>query len=216
MMRRDDLSASFIRRAVLLLIFSAVMALRRPDGSDIPLEELPPVKAFTRGETILADEIVIHPPDGRRAIRALVNARPIRRDGGDIVSVVATIQDITPLEEMKRQRTEFLRNVSHELRTPLSAIKGSTSTLLGSTYPLSPAETRQFLRVIDEQSDHMRRLINDLVDITQIEFGDAVGPSRTHGRGGVAAPSEGGARPICRWRPRRTGAGAESPKGDGR
>ena len=148
-----------------------VLTLSRSDGSDIPMEELPTVKALTRGETILANEVVIHPPDGRRAITALVNARPIRQDGGGIVSVVATIQDITPLEEMKRQRTEFLRNVSHELRTPLSAIKGSTSTLLSSTYPLDPAETRQFLRVIDEQSDHMRRLINNLVDMTQIEFG---------------------------------------------
>ena len=148
-----------------------VMALRRTDGSDIPLEDLPTVKALTRGETILADELVIHPPDGRRAITALVNARPIRKGNGDIVSVVATIQDITPLEEMKRQRTEFLHNLSHDLRTPLSAIKGSTSTLLSSTYPFEPTETRQFLRVIDEQSDHMRRLINNLVDMTQIEFG---------------------------------------------
>ena len=149
----------------------AVMALRRADGSDIPAEELPTMKALTHGETILADEVVIHPPDGREAITALVNARPIREDGGDVVSVVATIQDITPVEEMKKQRTKFLRNVSHELRTPLSAIKGSTSTLLSSTYPLSAAETRQFLRVIDEQSDQMRGLINNLVDMTQIESG---------------------------------------------
>ena len=147
-----------------------VMSLRRADGSDIPIDELPTMKALARGENILADEVVIHLPDGR-TITTLVNARPIRRDDGDIVSVVATIQDITPLEEMKRQRTEFLRKVSHELRTPLSAIKGSTSTLLGSTYPLDTSETRQFLRVIDEQSDHMRHLINNLVDITLIEAG---------------------------------------------
>ena len=135
------------------------------------MEELPVVKALRRGETVLADEVVMHPPDGRAAITALVNARPIRSDSGDVVSVVATIQDITSLEEMKRQRGEFLNDVSHKLRTPLAAIKGSTSTLLSSTYPLDPAETRQFLRVIDEQSDHMRHLINDLVDMTQIEAG---------------------------------------------
>ncbi len=148
-----------------------VMTLRRTDGSEIPVEELPTVKALTRGETILADEVVIHPPDGRGAITALVNARPIRQNSGDVVSVVATIQDVTPLENLKRQRAEFLHNVSNELRTPLSAIKGSTSTLLSSPYPLDPSETRQFVRVIDEQSDHMRHLINNLVDITQIEAG---------------------------------------------
>ena len=147
------------------------MPLRRTDGSDIPMEELPTVKAMTRGETVFADEVVIHPPDGRPPITTLVNARPIRGDGGGIVSVVATIQDVTGLEEIKRQRAEFLHNLSHELRTPLSAIQGSTSTLLDTSHPPDPDETRQFLRVIIEQADQMRQLINDLVDITQIESG---------------------------------------------
>ena len=147
-----------------------VMALRRADGSDIPVEELPPVKALARGETVVADKVVIHLPDGR-AITTLVNARPIRREDGDIMSVVATIQDVTQLEGIKRQREEFLSNVSHKLRTPLSTIKGSTTTLLSSNYPLDPGETRQFLRVIDEQADYMRHLINDLVDMTQMEIG---------------------------------------------
>ena len=157
-----------------------VMALRKADGSDIPVDELPTTKALARGETILADEVVIHPPGGRSPVTTLVNARPIRRGNGDIVSVVATIQDITPLEEIKRQRADFLNAVSHELRTPLTAIKGSSSTLLSSPYPVDPAETRQFLRVIDEQTDHMRDLINDLVDMTHIEAGTlSVSPEPT-------------------------------------
>ncbi len=147
-----------------------VMSLRRPDGSDIPVDQLPTTRASKHGESVLAEEVVIHLNDGR-TITTLVNARPIRRDGGGIASVVATIQDIGPLEEVKKQRAEFLSKVSHELRTPLTAIKGSASTLLNSPYPVDPAETRQFLRVIDEQTDLMRDLINDLVDITHIEAG---------------------------------------------
>ena len=147
-----------------------VMTLRRPDGSDIPVDELPTTKALRQGESVLAEEVVIHLQDGR-TINTLVNARPIRRDGGDIVSVVATIQDITRLEEMKRQRAEFMNSVSHDLRTPLTSIKGSASTLLNSAYPVNPIEHRQFLRVIDEQADRMRDLINDLIDITHIEAG---------------------------------------------
>ena len=147
-----------------------VIALRRLDGSDIPIDELPIMKVIRNGESVLADEIVINLPDGRK-ITTLVNARPVYGEDGNPVSVVATIQDISPLEEMKRQRAEFLGNVSHELRTPLTAIKGSTSTLLSSSYPPGPTETRQFLRVIDEQADQMHNLINDLVDVTQIEAG---------------------------------------------
>ena len=147
-----------------------LVSVRRADGRQIPVEDLPTTKALATGENVLADEVVIHTPEGR-AITALVNARPIRGEDGEIVSVVATMQDITPLEEMKRQRAEFLNNVSHELRTPLTAIKGSTATVLSAPHALNPAETRQFLRVIDEQAGRMHQLINDLVDITQIEAG---------------------------------------------
>ncbi len=156
-----------------------LMNLRTADGAGIPEDELPVTRALRRGESVLAQEVSINLPDGR-AITALVNARPIHKDSGEVLSVIATIQDITPLEEVKRQRVEFLNNVSHELRTPLSAIKGSASTLLNSAYPLDLPETRQFLRVIDEQSEHMRRLINELVDLTQIEAGDlTVNPEPT-------------------------------------
>ena len=147
-----------------------VMKLKTVDGRDIPLDELPTAKALRSGETVLADEVVIHLPNGR-VITTLVNARPIYRENGEAVSVVTTIQDVTPLEEMKRRRTEFLGMVSHELRTPLTAIKGSAASILGATYPPDPTETRQLLRIIDEQADHMRYLINDLVDMMQIESG---------------------------------------------
>ena len=147
-----------------------VIVPRRADGSDVSIDELPMSKALRLGASVPAEELVLHLPDGR-ALTTLMNARPIRRDSGEITSVVATIQDITSLEATKRQRIEFMNNVSHEVRTPLSAIKGSTSMLLGSAHPLSPVETRQYVRVIDEEADHMRRLINDLVDITQIESG---------------------------------------------
>ena len=147
-----------------------VVTLRTVDGRDIPPDELPTAKALRNGETVLADEIVIHLPDGR-AITTLVNARPIYETNGEIGSVVATIQDITPLEEMRRQRANFLTMVSHELRTPLATVKGSAATMLGSPLPLDPVETRQFLQIIDEQADNMRHLINDLVDMTHMEAG---------------------------------------------
>ena len=147
-----------------------VMSLRRVDGSDIPIDELPTMRVLRNGESVLADEVVIHLPDGRE-ITTLINARPVHGEDGDLVSVVATIQDITPLVDIKKQRIEFLVNVSRGLRTPLTAIKGSVATILNSPYPIEPAETREFLGVIDEQADHMRHLINDLVDMMQIEAG---------------------------------------------
>ena len=87
------------------------------------------------------------------------------------MSVVATVQDMTPLEDLQRLRAEFLGMVSHELRTPLTTIKGSAATLLTASPPLSPAEMGDFFRIIDEQADHMRSLISDLLDVTRIEAG---------------------------------------------
>ena len=156
-----------------------VMTLRTVDGRDIPPDELPTAKALRSGETVLAEEIVIHLPDGR-AVHTLVNARPIYGQGGDAVSVVTTMQDITPLEELKRQRSEFLGRVSQELRTPLTSIKGSAGTVLNSADAPNPTEVRHLLRIIDQQADHMRHLLNDLVDLTEIETGTlSVNPEPT-------------------------------------
>ena len=117
-----------------------------------------------------AEEIVVHLPDGE-AVTTLVNATPIYSEDGELMSVIATIQDITPLEEVARMRAEFLGMVSHELRTPLTSIKGSAATVRDSSFTLDPAETRQFFRIIEEQADHMRDLINNLLDLTRIETG---------------------------------------------
>ena len=91
---------------------------------------------------------------------------------GEVVSVVVTLQDMTPLEEMEQLRAEFLGMVSHELRTPLTSIKGSAATLTEAASDLDPAEMLQFFRIIGEQADHMRDLIGDLLDVARIETGE--------------------------------------------
>ena len=148
----------------------SVLTLRRPDGREIPPEELPTERAIRSRETIRAEEIVIDLPDGQ-AVTAIVSAVPILSEEGDVVSVVATLQDMTPVEELERQRAEFLGMVSHELRTPLTTIKGSTATVLGASSTFDPAEMRQFFKIIDEQADRMRNLINNLLDLTRIDAG---------------------------------------------
>ena len=69
-------------------------------------------------------------PDGRSVTTLLVNATPIHASDGTVESVVVTLQDLAPLQELERQRAEFLDMVSHELRAPLTSIKGSATTLM--------------------------------------------------------------------------------------
>ena len=148
-----------------------MLTFRRADGREISLEEFPLAQALSTGETVRAEEIVIEVPDGG-SVTTLVNATPIRSDEGEVVSVVVTLQDMTPLEEMERLRAEFLSMVSHELRTPLTSIKGSAATLTEAASDLDPAEMLQFFRIIGEQADHMRDLIGDLLDVARIETGE--------------------------------------------
>ena len=148
----------------------SVMTFRCVDGREILPDELPTARAMRTGETVRAEEMVIHLPDGQ-AITTVINATPVRSAEGKVVSVIATIQDMTPLEELQRLRPEFLAIVSHELRMPLTAIKGSAASALSSTSHFNPSEAYQFFRIIDEQADHMRILINDLLDVTRIEAG---------------------------------------------
>ena len=147
-----------------------VMTCRRGDGSEVPLPEFPLAQHMSSAETVRAEEITLTVPDGR-SVTTLVNATPIRSAAGAVESMVVTVQDLAPLEELEHQRAEFLSMVSHELRTPLSAIKGSATAVLGASRSPDQAETRQFFRVIDEQADQMLGLIGDLLDQGRIETG---------------------------------------------
>ena len=147
-----------------------MLTCRFADGSEVALAELPLVRALGNATTMRAEEIVISVPDGR-SVSALINVTPIGTEAGEIVSVVVTIQDLAPLEELDRLRAEFLGMVSHELRAPLAAIRGSASAVLGAAPALPQAEVRQYLRIIDAQADHMQGLIGNLLDAGRIEAG---------------------------------------------
>ena len=147
-----------------------VLSFRRADGSEVSLGEFSIDRLLQSGETMRAEEVVLSVPDGR-SVRTLVNATPIRTEDGAVASLVITVQDLAPLDEIERLRTEFLGLVSHELREPLAAIKGSATTLLEDSAALDPAEMREFHRIIAEQSNHMRGLISDLLDAGRIDSG---------------------------------------------
>ena len=147
-----------------------VITCRHADGREVSLAEFPLARQFEDAEELRAEEIELSVPDGR-SVRTLVNATPIRSDDGGVVSVVTSFQDLAPLDELGRQRAEFLEMVSHELRAPLISIKGSTTTALGASPAPHPAELLQIFRIIDGQADHMRGLIANLLDAGSIEAG---------------------------------------------
>ena len=156
-----------------------VMTFRRADGREIALGELPLAATLSGAETVRAEEIVLSVPDGR-SVTTLVNATPIHGEDGAVVSMVVTLQDLAPLQELERMRAEFLGLVSHELRAPLTSIKGSTAAVLGAGRVFGAVEMREFFRIIDGQADHMIGLVADLLDAGRIDAGTlSVAPEPT-------------------------------------
>ena len=146
----------------------STVTCRRADGRELTLAELPMAQRMASAETVRAEEITVSVPDGR-SVALLVNATPIRSDG-EVESMVVTLQDLAPLEELERLRAEFLSMVSHELRAPLTSVIGATTTLL-RVPGLDPAEMHELFRIIDEQAGYMRGLLADLLDQGRIETG---------------------------------------------
>ena len=147
-----------------------VMTCRFTDGREIVLDQFVLADAISCAKKIRTEEIILSTPDGRN-VTTLINATPICSENGSVESVVVTMQDLTPLEELDRMRTAFLSMVSHELRTPLAAIKGSTTTVLDTSQNFASVETQQFFRIIDEQANRMSRLIGDLLDVGRLDTG---------------------------------------------
>jgi signal transduction histidine kinase len=78
-------------------------------------------------------------------------------------------QELLSVDQMK---TNFLANVSHELRTPLTSIRSFSELLLGDDE--SPAVRKEFLHIINTESERLTRLVDDVLDISRIEAGHMI------------------------------------------
>ncbi len=151
--------------------FLKAVRVRRADGRELSSAQLSATKVLGSGELVRAEEITIEGPHGDR-VTALLNITPIMSDeDGAVASLVVTVQDMTFLQELEQQRSDFLGIVSHELRAPLAAIKGSAATVLGDSLALERSEMLQFFRIINQHADQMSGLVNDLMDVARIRTG---------------------------------------------
>ena len=73
------------------------------------------------------------------------------------------------LKELNEFRSSLLDTVSHELRTPLTSIQGYTSRLMRQDIVINEETKQKSLRIIKEQSEKLKRLIDDLLTIPDIE-----------------------------------------------
>jgi signal transduction histidine kinase len=80
----------------------------------------------------------------------------------------ALVQARNRAEESDRLKTAFIANISHEIRTPLNAIVGFTSVLPDID---DAAERKSLLDLIQENTQKLLRIVDDVVNISKIESG---------------------------------------------
>ncbi len=93
-----------------------------------------------------------------------LTARPLQGAGA-----VLALFDLTATRRLEAVRRDFVANVSHELKTPLTVIGGFAETLV--TDDLPPEQRAQFAEAIRANAERMRRIVDDLLDLSRIESG---------------------------------------------
>lgn len=82
------------------------------------------------------------------------------------------VHDVTARRKVDSLKAEFISTVSHELRTPLTSIKGALSIVLSGSAGQLDAKAQQLLSIAKNNADRLSRLVNDILDIDKLEFGN--------------------------------------------
>ena len=113
--------------------------------------------------------------EGQSTYIANISGHPYR-----LVGICLSIQEYKDIEntliEARKKAEEsdwlkmaFLANMSHEIRTPLNAIVGFSDVIASTYNELSDEERTDFVRLISINSEHLVRLIDDILDLSKIE-----------------------------------------------
>lgn len=103
-------------------------------------------------------------------LRKTLTVRASRIGGAERPGAMVVLHDVSELRRLENLRSEFVANVSHELKTPLASIKAFAETLrMGA---INDAENNLvFLARIEEQTDRLHDLIQDLLQLARVESG---------------------------------------------
>jgi len=110
-------------------------------------------------------------PNGQPPLPVGITYAPLISTEGSLLNTIATIRDITRFRQADELKSEFVSIVSHELKTPVALIKGYVSTLRRDDVQWDPEIMCESLQVIEEEADHLTRLIEDLLDASRLQAG---------------------------------------------
>ncbi len=97
------------------------------------------------------------------------NAALFKDKKGIVAGGVVGVRDVRERKKLEKMKNDFISNISHELRTPLTSIKGSIDNLLDGIAGHLNEGQREYLTIINAESNRLVRLIDDLLDLNKLE-----------------------------------------------
>jgi two-component system phosphate regulon sensor histidine kinase PhoR len=91
---------------------------------------------------------------------------------GEHSSCLVILQNVTQLRHLETVRRDFVSNISHELRTPLASLKALVETLRDGALDDPPAAQR-FLDRVEDEVDVMTQIVQELLELSRTESGQA-------------------------------------------
>jgi PAS domain S-box-containing protein len=131
--------------------------------------------AYERAEPFEKEYRIVRPDGTERVLHSWTHFE--RDPDGRARRILGTCQDVTDrkraeheLREADRRKDEFLAMLAHELRNPLAPILNAAE-VLASAGPEQPDASAAFRTVIARQVQHMKRLLDDLLDVSRVSRG---------------------------------------------
>jgi PAS domain S-box-containing protein len=150
-------------------------ALGRPLGQLVAtLHEGAPIDPFAAGRDLLSVdepratvELTVLRDDGEQRVVRCAHAGAFASDG-TLQRDVVIVHDVTRERHLERLKADFIATVSHELRTPITPIKGYADLLRRRGDSMSPEKRAECLEVISDRTEHLARLVEDLLLASRI------------------------------------------------
>ncbi len=116
------------------------------------------------------DHVILDDQEDESAPILSVSFSPIQQESGFVTGLVCVLHDVTSQQKEEREQKQFVSNVSHELRTPLTSVKSYVEALADGAWQ-NPEVAPQFLKVVEDETERMIRMINDLLSLSRMDSG---------------------------------------------
>lgn len=170
MMTNDEAEEMFGWQAMELIGRSFVELIPSEDekGAFLPYKDRIMSLALSGSRTVHASAYYYRKDNTK--FPAAVTASPIRFEGKTI-GAIGIFRDITKEKEVDKMKTDFISTVSHEIRTPLTTIREGVSQALDGILGEISEKQKEVFAIVLEDSDRLKRIIDNLLDISKIEAG---------------------------------------------